>query len=35
MIELPFEYWNKLASQLIVISSLLGGVSQFKLTVKS
>jgi hypothetical protein len=27
MIELPFEYWNKLASQLIVISSLLGGFS--------
>lgn len=27
MVELPFEYWNKLASQLITISSLLGGFS--------
>lgn len=27
MLELPFDYWNKLASQLIVISSLLGGFS--------
>jgi hypothetical protein len=27
MIEIPLEYWNKLASQLIMISSLLGGFS--------
>ncbi len=27
MTSLSFEYWNKLASQLIVISSLLGGFS--------
>ncbi|MEL6652551.1 MAG: hypothetical protein AAFQ87_17250, partial [Bacteroidota bacterium] len=27
MLELPFDYWNKLASQLILISSLLGGFS--------
>ncbi|RYF65553.1 MAG: hypothetical protein EOO39_24660 [Cytophagaceae bacterium] len=27
MIDLPFDYWNKLAGQLIVISSLLGGFS--------
>ena len=27
MIELPIEYWNKLASQLITISSLLSGFS--------
>ncbi len=25
MIELPLEYWNKLAGQLITISSLLSG----------
>jgi hypothetical protein len=27
MTELSFDYWNKLAGQLIVISSLLGGFS--------
>ena len=27
MIELTFEYWNKLAEQTITISSLLGGFS--------
>ncbi|MEL7340394.1 MAG: hypothetical protein AAGM67_07915 [Bacteroidota bacterium] len=27
MLELSFDYWNKLASQLILISSLLGGFS--------
>lgn len=27
MIELTFEYWNKLADQIITISSLLGGFS--------
>ncbi len=27
MVELSFEYWNQLTSQLIVISSLLGGFS--------
>lgn len=27
MIEISFEYWNKLASQLLTISSLLGGFS--------
>jgi hypothetical protein len=27
MAEIPFEYWNKLASQLITISSLLSGFS--------
>ena len=27
MIELTFEYWNKLADQTIMISSLLGGFS--------
>ena len=27
MIELTFEYWNKLAEQIITISSLLGGFS--------
>jgi len=27
MIELTFEYWNKLADQLIMMSSLLGGFS--------
>jgi len=27
MVEMSFEYWNKLADQLIVISSLLGGFS--------
>ena len=27
MIELTFEYWNKLAEQTIIISSLLGGFS--------
>ena len=27
MIELPLEYWNKLASQFIFISALLGGFS--------
>ena len=27
MNEIPLEYWNKLASQLIVISSLLSGFS--------
>jgi len=27
MLDLPFDYWNKLAGQLIVISSLLGGFS--------
>ena len=27
MLELSFDYWNKLAGQLIVISSLLGGFS--------
>ena len=27
MIDLSFDYWNKLAGQLIVISSLLGGFS--------
>lgn len=27
MIEIPLEYWNKLASQLITISSLLSGFS--------
>lgn len=27
MIELQFEYWNKLASQIIFISALLGGFS--------
>jgi hypothetical protein len=26
-IHIPFEYWNKLASQVITISSLLGGFS--------
>ena len=25
--EIPFEYWNKLANQVIAISSLLGGFS--------
>jgi hypothetical protein len=25
--EVPFEYWNKLANQVITISSLLGGFS--------
>lgn len=25
--EVPFEYWNKLANQIITISSLLGGFS--------
>ena len=27
MAEIPFEYWNKLANQIITISSLLGGFS--------
>ena len=27
MIEVTFEYWNKLADQIILISSLLGGFS--------
>jgi hypothetical protein len=27
MVEMSFEYWNKLADQIIVISSLLGGFS--------
>lgn len=27
MIEISFEYWNKLADQIIVISSLLSGFS--------
>ncbi len=27
MIEISFEYWNKLADQTLVISSLLGGFS--------
>ncbi len=27
MTELSFDYWNKLAGQLIVISSLLAGFS--------
>lgn len=27
MIEIPLEYWNTLASQLITMSSLLGGFS--------
>ena len=27
MAEIPFEYWNKLASQLITISSVLSGFS--------
>ncbi len=27
MTEITFEYWNKLASQIIMISSLLGGFS--------
>ncbi|MEP4597044.1 MAG: hypothetical protein ABJZ92_15370, partial [Cyclobacteriaceae bacterium] len=27
MVELPLEYWNKLASQLILISVFLGGFS--------
>lgn len=27
MTELPFEYWNKLANQFILTSSLLGGFS--------
>jgi hypothetical protein len=27
MIEIALEYWNKLADQIIVISSLLGGFS--------
>lgn len=27
MTEIPFEYWNKLADQIIMISSLLGGFS--------
>lgn len=25
--EVPFDYWNKLANQVITISSLLGGFS--------
>ena len=25
--QIPFEYWNKLANQIITISSLLGGFS--------
>jgi len=27
MVEMSFEYWNKLADQVVVISSLLGGFS--------
>lgn len=27
MIEMPLEFWNKLANQLVTISSLLGGFS--------
>ena len=27
MLEITFEYWNKLANQIILISSLLGGFS--------
>ena len=27
MVELPFEYWNKLATQLILTCALLGGFS--------
>jgi hypothetical protein len=27
MVEMSFQYWNKLADQIIVISSLLGGFS--------
>lgn len=27
IIDIPFEYWNKLANQTITISSLLGGFS--------
>ncbi|WP_436515694.1 hypothetical protein [Ekhidna sp. To15] len=27
MVELPFEYWNKLSSQIILISVFLGGFS--------
>lgn len=27
MIDLPFEYWNKLANQTLFISALLGGFS--------
>ena len=27
MTEIPFDYWNKLANQVITISSLLGGFS--------
>lgn len=27
MVEIPLEYWNKLANQVIMISSLLGGFS--------